>query len=92
MPKSKKPARNGKQPAAQTSQAGWFTIRRILDERRIGNRIQYLVDWDDDAETGHTHEPTWVLVSRLVYTFRAICANQLSEHRRDGPRQERVEE
>ncbi|OAA77666.1 Chromo domain-like protein [Akanthomyces lecanii RCEF 1005] len=61
MPKSKKPARNGKQPAAQTSEAGWFTIRRILDERRIGNRIQYLVDWDDDAETGHTHEPTWVL-------------------------------
>ncbi|OAR02664.1 hypothetical protein LLEC1_01824 [Akanthomyces lecanii] len=59
MSRSKKPGRTGKQPAAQTPQTGWFSIRRILDERRIANRIEYLVDWDDDAKTGQTHEPSW---------------------------------
>ncbi|KAJ3490015.1 hypothetical protein NLG97_g5867 [Lecanicillium saksenae] len=59
MPTSKTPARTGKKPKEQPIQTGWFTIRRILDERRIANRIQYLVDWDDDINTGETYEPTW---------------------------------
>lgn len=68
MPKSRKPARTGKQPAVQTPETGWFTIRRILDEKRGANGIEYLVDWDgNDAKTGKPHEPTWAKVSRLVY-------------------------
>ena len=63
MPASKNPARKGKKPAAQTNEARWYTIRRILDEKRIAKRIQYLVDWDDDADTGEQYEPTWAWVS-----------------------------
>ncbi|OAA54198.1 hypothetical protein ISF_08425 [Cordyceps fumosorosea ARSEF 2679] len=59
MPTSKKPARTGKKPAKQPKQTGWFTIRRILDEKRVANRVQYLVDWDDDVNTGESYEPTW---------------------------------
>ncbi|EGX92381.1 hypothetical protein CCM_03754 [Cordyceps militaris CM01] len=62
MPRSKKSARTGKKkPTAPPIQTGWFTIRRILDERRVANTTEYLVDWDDDATTGASHTPTWVV-------------------------------
>ncbi|KAG6041905.1 hypothetical protein E4U41_000393, partial [Claviceps citrina] len=57
-----------RQPKARTSELrkqaaspdeGWFTIRAILDERRVKGRTEYLVDWDDDATTGEAFDPTW---------------------------------
>ncbi|KAJ6785376.1 hypothetical protein PWT90_04537 [Aphanocladium album] len=61
MPTSKTSARTGKKPEEQNPQSGWFSIRQILDERRIANRLEYLVDWDDDVNTGEIYEPTWAL-------------------------------
>ncbi|TQV92143.1 HDA1 complex subunit [Cordyceps javanica] len=68
MPRSKKSTRTGKNPAEQPAPTEWFTIRRILDERRSANRVQYLVDWEDDTTTGASFEPTWA-ESRDVTTL-----------------------
>lgn len=65
MPRSKKRARTGKTPDAQPIQTGWYTIRKILDERRIANRVQYLVDWDDDPVTGRPYDPEWAAVCNV---------------------------
>ncbi|OAA37729.1 Chromo domain-like protein [Beauveria brongniartii RCEF 3172] len=78
MPRSKKPARTGKKPAEQTFQTGWYTIRQILDEKRVANRIQYLVDWDDDAKTGESHEPTWVSSSNVTPLAKSEWKNKKS--------------
>ncbi|KAM3540466.1 hypothetical protein ARSEF1564_006601 [Beauveria bassiana] len=78
MPRSKKPARTGKKPAEQTFQTGWYTIRQILDEKRVANRIQYLVDWDDDAKTGESHEPTWVPSSDVTPLAKSEWKNRKS--------------
>ncbi|PHH64955.1 hypothetical protein CDD81_3592 [Ophiocordyceps australis] len=48
----------------------WFTIRGILQEKKTRGRIQYLVDWDDNPETGKTYSPTWVTSSEV--TLEAI--------------------
>ncbi|KAM3564396.1 hypothetical protein MY1884_000744 [Beauveria asiatica] len=78
MPRSKKPARTGKKPAEQTFQTGWYSIRQILDEKRVANRIQYLVDWDDDAKTGESHEPTWVSSSNVTLLAKSEWKNKKS--------------
>lgn len=43
-----------------SDEEGWYTIRAILDERLVKGRVEYLVDWDDNKETGKTYLPTWV--------------------------------
>ncbi|KAG8413639.1 hypothetical protein J3458_012708 [Metarhizium acridum] len=37
----------------------WYTIRSILDERLLKDRVEYLVDWDDNKKTGEAYSPTW---------------------------------
>ncbi|KAL7925455.1 hypothetical protein ACQKWADRAFT_284081 [Trichoderma austrokoningii] len=61
MPRSRKGAakksKNRKPPAEVD--LGWYTIRRILDEKTVRGRVQYLVDWDDNPVTGQAYDPTW---------------------------------
>lgn len=38
----------------------WWIIRDILQERRRSGKIEYLVDWENDSETGEQYPPTWV--------------------------------
>lgn len=66
MPKSKNPGQTGKKrPDQNNTEEVWFNIRQILDEKRIGSRIQYLVDWEDNPITGEAYDPTWAWVSLL---------------------------
>ncbi|KAL7936708.1 hypothetical protein V8C35DRAFT_239356 [Trichoderma chlorosporum] len=62
MPKSRKgsskKSKPRKRPAAAQDE-GWWTIRRILDERTVKGRVEYLVDWDDNIVTGQPYDPTW---------------------------------
>ncbi|KAL7913816.1 hypothetical protein GGI35DRAFT_438672 [Trichoderma velutinum] len=62
MPKSRKgsskKSKSRKRPAAAQDE-GWYTIRRILDERTVKGRVEYLVDWDDNIVTGQAYDPTW---------------------------------
>ncbi|OPB40153.1 hypothetical protein A0O28_0002320 [Trichoderma guizhouense] len=62
MPKSRKgsskKSKSRKRPAAPQDE-GWYTIRRILDERTVKGRVEYLVDWDDNTVTGQPYDPTW---------------------------------
>ncbi|PHH89785.1 hypothetical protein CDD83_5274 [Cordyceps sp. RAO-2017] len=44
----------------QQAEEGWYSIRGILDEREASGRVDYLVDWDDNIDTGESYDPTWV--------------------------------
>jgi len=37
----------------------------ILQERRVNGKVEYLINWADDEETGESYEPTWVCFSRM---------------------------
>ncbi|KYK58743.1 hypothetical protein DCS_05760 [Drechmeria coniospora] len=50
-------SRSRKPKAAQDD--GWFSIRGILDERPVEGGVEYLVDWDDNPNTGDAYDPTW---------------------------------
>ncbi|KND93749.1 hypothetical protein TOPH_01666 [Tolypocladium ophioglossoides CBS 100239] len=39
----------------------WYNIRGILDEREAKGCVEYLVDWDDNIDTGEAYSPTWSL-------------------------------
>ncbi|KAK7421769.1 hypothetical protein QQX98_001983 [Neonectria punicea] len=43
--------------APQTEE--WYTIRQILDERIVKGKVEYLVDWDDNINTGESYPPSW---------------------------------
>lgn len=39
-------------------------MKRILGEKiEDGHEISYLIDWDDNPETGESYTPTWVWIS-----------------------------
>jgi hypothetical protein len=38
----------------------WHDINGILAERRRRGRTEYLVDWEPNAVTGQTYDPSWV--------------------------------
>ncbi|OAA40345.1 Chromo domain-like protein [Metarhizium rileyi] len=42
-----------------SDEEGWYKIRSILDERLVNGYVEYLVDWDDNKETGQVYSPTW---------------------------------
>lgn len=37
-----------------------YNIKGILSERKIGKTTEFLIDWEDNPETGEPYEPTWV--------------------------------
>ncbi|GJN75312.1 hypothetical protein PLICBS_009410 [Purpureocillium lilacinum] len=69
MPRSRKKAPAGRKTRSKKSQkqdvhpdddGGWYTIKGIVDERQ-GNRrrVEYLVEWDDNPETGEKYPASW---------------------------------
>lgn len=59
--------RKSKKRAAQPIQEeeeedGWYTVRGILDERKVKGKTEYLVDWDDNPKTGEPYPSSWVRV------------------------------
>lgn len=37
----------------------FFQVRTILQEKVHGRKTLYLIDWEDDKESGEKFEPTW---------------------------------
>ena len=47
--------------------------QRVLDERRVENELQYLVEWQgQDSTTGDDYEPTWVSLSSIACWIRQL--------------------
>lgn len=63
----KKPQSPSPPPAAtkrrkhDTPQADFFAIKDIIDEKFIGGKRHYKIDWEDNSSTGASFEPTWVI-------------------------------
>jgi hypothetical protein len=64
--KGSRRSRTAKKPKVDPNE-GWFNIRRILDERVTQNGTEYLVDWEDDPQTGEVYEATWVRLGTSLF-------------------------
>ncbi|VUC36868.1 unnamed protein product [Clonostachys rosea] len=40
-------------------ESGWYVIKDIIDERRVRGKVEYLVDWENNPDTGKSYDPTW---------------------------------
>ncbi|RFU81732.1 chromo domain [Trichoderma arundinaceum] len=93
MPRSRRGApkkpKTRKRPAAQDE--GWYTIRRILDERTIKGRVEYLVDWDDNIVTGQAYDPTWSceVTTTAREEWERLKARRIKEDRQQQQQLER---
>lgn len=56
-------------------QEGLFSIKSILGERLVDGNVQYLLNWEDDPETGEVYDNTWVSFSlpSPTATWRITC-------------------
>ncbi|KAL7948974.1 hypothetical protein V8C42DRAFT_233609 [Trichoderma barbatum] len=94
MPKSRKgsskKSKTRKRPTAEQDE-GWYTIRRILDERTVKGRVEYLVDWDDNLVTGQSYEPTWSseVTSTAKLEWERAKTRRLGEDRQQQEQLER---
>ncbi|KAH7166039.1 putative HDA1 complex subunit, partial [Dactylonectria macrodidyma] len=60
MPGRRRQRKSNKRSSKASSQTEqWFTIRQILDERTVKGKVEYLVDWDDNTNTGEAYPPSW---------------------------------
>jgi hypothetical protein len=73
MPTQRKPPKKSKpkpKSKSRKSKSAWYSIREILEERTVTKgaveTVEYLVAWEDDAETGKKYDPSWV---RCASTF-----------------------
>ncbi|KAK2048458.1 hypothetical protein LZ31DRAFT_628296 [Colletotrichum somersetense] len=70
---SRRSPKQSKKPKNQTKEK-WYTIRDILQERKRGKNIEYLVDWDSDPDTGERYRPTWTpskdVTSKAIFDWR----------------------
>lgn len=60
MPSGARRRSNKPKKPREPSKEKWYIIRDILQERRRGGQIEYLIDWEDDTKTGEQYPPTWV--------------------------------
>jgi hypothetical protein len=76
MPKSRRGAtkkpKTRKPPAANDE---WWTIKRILEEKTVRGRVQYLVEWDDNLVTGQAYDPEWVCLDMMLATYMPTRAD-----------------
>lgn len=59
-PRRSQPRKSKSRRLVDTLDEGWYTIRSIFNERLRKGRIEYLVDWDDNKDTGEAYSPSWV--------------------------------
>ncbi|KAJ8070836.1 hypothetical protein OCU04_001198 [Sclerotinia nivalis] len=43
-----------------------YNIKGILSERKIGKTTEFLIDWEDNPETGEPYEPNWEPYSNVT--------------------------
>ncbi|KAK1999717.1 hypothetical protein LX36DRAFT_573733 [Colletotrichum falcatum] len=70
---SRHSSKQPKKPKKQSKEK-WYSIRDIIQERKRGTNIEYLVDWDDDPDTGERYPPTWTpskdVTSKAIFDWR----------------------
>lgn len=49
----------------------YYQVRTVLDERVFRKKVEYQIDWEDDARTGEKYAPTWEPKENL--TERALA-------------------
>ncbi|UKZ70279.1 uncharacterized protein TrAtP1_011271 [Trichoderma atroviride] len=87
MPRSRrgaaKKSKNRKAPAEED--LGWYTIKRILDEKTVRGRVQYFVEWDDNAVTGQAYDPTWSteVTTLALQEWERVKAQRLQKDRQE---------
>jgi hypothetical protein len=50
----------------------YYLVKDILAEKKVDEQIFFLIDWEDNAETGGSYEPTWV----WSYSPSATCSSE----------------
>lgn len=43
-----------------TQQTELFAIKDIVDEKFVGSKRFYKIDWENNSVTGESYQPTWV--------------------------------
>ena len=56
-------------PRFKEAGKGNWPAHAIIQERKIGNKIEYLVEWEQHPETGEEFEPTWVCTLRHLKSY-----------------------
>lgn len=77
------------QDDTSTSDSGTFySARAILKRRRVGRKVEYLIDWEPNSSTGETYEPSWVVVSLQAMRVGAnhLTATRGQRHSRSDQR------
>jgi hypothetical protein len=46
-------------PHGEFDEETFYKVRTVLDERVVGRKTQYKIDWEDDEKTGEKFAPTW---------------------------------
>ena len=59
------------QGITSSSDSDTYPARAILKKRRVGRKIQYLIDWEPSLSTGETYEPSWVQVLHQTVSMGA---------------------
>jgi hypothetical protein len=61
LPVSPKTPHKKRKRRKETSSAEYYLVKSIIDEKQVGDdEIEYLIDWEDNPETGESYTPTWV--------------------------------
>jgi hypothetical protein len=63
----------------------WSSIKDILDERRRNGRLEYLVEWENDPDTGESFPTEWVGIPLI----EVLHSNRLLTCCRNIPRTSR---
>jgi hypothetical protein len=57
--RKKAKSKQSSQAESAASEDSQFEVRAILHERKVGRRIDYLLDWEPHPVTGETWSPSW---------------------------------
>jgi hypothetical protein len=49
-----------KRKRRKETSAEYYSVKDILEEKTVHEEIFYLIDWEDNPETGESYTPTWV--------------------------------
>ncbi|KAK1730429.1 uncharacterized protein BDZ83DRAFT_404979 [Colletotrichum acutatum] len=74
MPRDSRRSSKHLQKHKEQPKEEWYIIKDILQERRNGSNIEYLVDWEDNPVTGERYRPTWApskdVTSKAIFDWR----------------------
>ncbi|TAQ86428.1 hypothetical protein B7494_g5239 [Chlorociboria aeruginascens] len=58
-PEPKSPQKKRRKSRSQGLDSQLWAVRNIVGERKSQGQIQFLIDWENDPQTGRPYSPTW---------------------------------